>query len=131
MPRSGIGGNGRNGIGGSTLLAVEVLVAIGEREAAERRAPELLQTMVDREQLSLRQAVAWLGDTISLRSASRLLRARAARPEVDVARVTGMRVDPAGGHAGPRLPIRAWLTSIGPKSSKCRQRLSAVGRAGS
>jgi len=70
MPRSGIGGNGRNGIGGSTLLAVEVLVAIGEREAAERRAPELLQTMVDREQLSLRQAVAWLGDTISLRSAS-------------------------------------------------------------
>ena len=31
-----------------------VLVAIGEREAAERRAGELLQTMVDREQLPLR-----------------------------------------------------------------------------
>jgi hypothetical protein len=35
-------------------LAVEVLVAIGEREATERRAGELLQTMVDREQLPLR-----------------------------------------------------------------------------
>ena len=35
-------------------LAVEVLVTIGEREAAERRAGELLQTMVDREQLPLR-----------------------------------------------------------------------------
>ena len=39
-------------------LAVEALVAIGEREAAERRASELLQTMVDREQLSRRQAIA-------------------------------------------------------------------------
>jgi hypothetical protein len=35
-------------------LAVEVLVTIGEREAAERRAGELLQTMVDREQPPLR-----------------------------------------------------------------------------
>ena len=35
-------------------FAVEVLVAIGEREAGERRAGELLQTMVDREQLPLR-----------------------------------------------------------------------------
>jgi hypothetical protein len=41
-------------------LAVEVLVANGERDAAERHAGELRQTMIDREQLSLRQAVAWL-----------------------------------------------------------------------
>jgi hypothetical protein len=54
-------------------LAVEVLVAIGERDAAERRAGELLQTMIDREQLSLRQAVAWLGGTITVRGATRLL----------------------------------------------------------
>ena len=54
-------------------LAVEVLVALGERDAAERRAGELLQTMIDREQLSLRQAVAWLGDPITVRSATRLL----------------------------------------------------------
>jgi hypothetical protein len=54
-------------------LSVGVLIAIGEREAAERRASELLQTMFYREQLSLRPAVPWLGDTISLRSASQLL----------------------------------------------------------
>ena len=54
-------------------LAVEVLVALGERDAAERRAGELLQIMVDREQLSLRQAVAWLGDPITVRSATRLV----------------------------------------------------------
>ena len=55
-------------------LAVELLVALGERDAAERRAGTVLQTMIDREQLSLRQAVDWLGDPITLRSATRLLR---------------------------------------------------------
>jgi hypothetical protein len=54
-------------------LAVEVLVANGERDAAERHAGELRQTMIDREQLSLRQAVAWLGGTITVRGATRLL----------------------------------------------------------
>ena len=54
-------------------LAVEVLVALGERDAAERRAGQLLQTMIDREQLSLRHAVAWLGDPITVRTATRLL----------------------------------------------------------
>jgi hypothetical protein len=32
-----------------------------------------LQTMINGEQVSLRQPVAWLGDTITIRSASRLL----------------------------------------------------------
>ena len=54
-------------------LAVEVLVAIDERDPVERRAGQRLQTMIDREQLSLRQAVAWLDDAITIRSASRLL----------------------------------------------------------
>ena len=54
-------------------MAVEVLVALGERDAAERRAGELLQTMIDREHLSLRQAVAWLGDPITVRSSDPLL----------------------------------------------------------
>jgi hypothetical protein len=54
-------------------LAVEVLVAMDEGDAAERRAVQRLQTMIDRDQLSLGQAVAWLGDTITIRSASRLL----------------------------------------------------------
>ena len=54
-------------------LAVEVLVALGERDTAERRAGRLPKTMIDREQLSLRQAVAWLGDPITVRTATRLL----------------------------------------------------------
>jgi hypothetical protein len=64
-------------------LAVEVLIAIGERDAAERRAGELIQTMINREQLSLRQAVAWLGNSITVRSATRLL--EIARPDDAVA----------------------------------------------
>jgi hypothetical protein len=36
-------------------LAVDVLIALGECDAAERRAGQLLQTMIEREQLSLRQ----------------------------------------------------------------------------
>jgi hypothetical protein len=64
-------------------LAVEVLIAIGDRDAAERRAGELLQTMLDNEQLSLRQAVTWLGDSITMRCATRLL--ELARPDDAVA----------------------------------------------
>jgi hypothetical protein len=40
---------------GIDALAVDVLIALGECDAAERRAGQLLQTMIDREQLSLRQ----------------------------------------------------------------------------
>ena len=50
-----------------------MLVAIDERDPVERRAGQRLQTMIDREQLSLRKAVAWLGETITIQSASRLL----------------------------------------------------------
>jgi hypothetical protein len=64
-------------------LAVEVLIPIGERDAAERRAGELLQTMIGSEQLSLRQAVTWHGGSITVRSASRLL--ERARPDDAVA----------------------------------------------
>jgi hypothetical protein len=83
-------------------LAVEVLVAIGERDAAERRAGELLQTMIDREQLSLRQAVAWLGGTItsvarpdcpSSRSLTRTGGVRVSGRRVDQTRLTAL--DPA------------------------------------
>ncbi|HWJ53197.1 MAG TPA: hypothetical protein VNT24_07460 [Propionibacteriaceae bacterium] len=59
-----------------------MLVAIDERDPVERRAGQRLQTMIDREQLSLRQAVAWLGDTITIRSASRLL--QQAQPDMKV-----------------------------------------------
>jgi hypothetical protein len=82
-------------------LVVEVLVAIGEREAAERPALELLQTMVDRTAFRCGRRSPWLGDTISLRAPADFPNSRGPT-KVDVARVTGMRVDPAGGHAGPR-----------------------------
>ena len=46
-------------------LAVEVLTALGERDAvvrdAERRAGQALQTMTDDEGLSVREAVDWCG----------------------------------------------------------------------
>ena len=69
-------------------FGVEVLVAIGERDAAERRAGELLQTMIDREQLSLRQAVAWLGNRSRSAAATRLL--ELARSDVAGAREEGI-----------------------------------------
>jgi hypothetical protein len=40
---------------GIDALAVDVLIALGECDAAERGAGQLLQTMIEREQLSLRQ----------------------------------------------------------------------------
>ena len=57
--------------------------------------------MVDREQLSLRQAVAWLGDPITVRSATRLV--ELAHPDGDAravdngsVRMAGRRVDQTG-----------------------------------
>ena len=54
-------------------VSVEVLIALDERDAAERRAGQLLPTMIDRERLSLRQAPTWLDDPITIRSATRPL----------------------------------------------------------
>jgi hypothetical protein len=57
MPRPGIGGNGRNGIGESMLWPATCWTrSVNARPRNDQG--ELLQTMVDREQLSLRQAVA-------------------------------------------------------------------------
>jgi hypothetical protein len=59
-------------------LAVEVLTALGERDALvrniERRAGQALRTMTDDEGLSLREAVDWCGSRITLREITRLLR---------------------------------------------------------
>jgi hypothetical protein len=59
-------------------LAVRVLVAVGERDAAvadaERRAGEALREMTDGERLSVREAVEWCGDAITTREATRLRR---------------------------------------------------------
>jgi len=59
-------------------LAVQVLTAIGERDAAvaeaERRAGDALQAMTVAEGLTLREAVDWCGDEFGMREAIRLRR---------------------------------------------------------
>lgn len=57
-------------------LAVQVMTAIGERDAAvaatEQRAGEALRQMTTVEGVGLREAVEWCGDQISVRDATRL-----------------------------------------------------------
>src|SRR5450759_2573324 len=59
-------------------LAVRVLVAVREREAAvaeaDRRAGNALRDMTKDEGLSVREAVEWCGDEITTREATRLCR---------------------------------------------------------
>lgn len=59
-------------------LTVQVLTAIGERDAAvaeaERRAGEALLEMTEREGLMLREAVEWFDGQVSLREATRMRR---------------------------------------------------------
>jgi hypothetical protein len=59
-------------------LAVDVLVAFSERDAAiqsaERRAGLAFAVMTDREGLSLREIVEWCGGEITLRDATRMRR---------------------------------------------------------
>ena len=59
-------------------LAVQVLVAVGERDQAvtdaERRAGQALRQMTEDEGLTVREAVHRCGDQISVREATRLRR---------------------------------------------------------
>ena len=59
-------------------LAVEVMTALGERDAAvrdaERRACAALRTMTDEEGLSLRETAEWCGSCITVREITRLRR---------------------------------------------------------
>lgn len=59
-------------------LAEQVMVAIGERDAAvaetEKRAGAALRELTEGEGLSLSEAVEWCGDTVSVREATRLRR---------------------------------------------------------
>jgi hypothetical protein len=56
-------------------LAVAVLTALGERnrtvQDAERRAGDALRTMTDDEGLSVREAVEWCGNGLTLREITR------------------------------------------------------------
>jgi hypothetical protein len=59
-------------------LAVRVMTAIGERDAAvaaaEQRAGDALREMTTVEGVTLREAVEWCGDQIGVREATRLRR---------------------------------------------------------
>jgi hypothetical protein len=59
-------------------LAVEVLTALGERDravqASELRAGQVLRTMTDDEGLSVREAVHWCGNGLTVREITRLRR---------------------------------------------------------
>jgi hypothetical protein len=59
-------------------LAVQVMTAIGERDAAvaaaEQRAGNALREMTTVEGVTLREAVEWCGDQIGIREATRLRR---------------------------------------------------------
>jgi len=59
-------------------LAVQVLTAVGERDAAvasvERRAGAALAEMTEVEGLTMREAVDWCGEQINVREATRLRR---------------------------------------------------------
>ena len=59
-----------------SALGVTVMVAIGERDQQvtryEERAGVALATMIEREGLTLNQAVAWCGPDLSTREAARL-----------------------------------------------------------
>jgi hypothetical protein len=73
-------------------LAVQVLVAIRERDAAvadaDRRAGKALREMTQNEGLSLRQAVEWCADEMTTREGMRLRRlvedVEVGGPKVDV-----------------------------------------------
>ena len=71
-------------------LAIQVLVAVREREAAvlnaDRRAGKALVEMIETERLSAREAVQWCGGELSAREVARLRRVAAdAAAECDAA----------------------------------------------
>ena len=70
-------------------LAEQVMVAIGERDAAvtqtEKRAGEALRDLTRREGLSMSEAVEWCGEAVTVREATRLRRLASA-PQADADR---------------------------------------------
>lgn len=89
-------------------LVVDVLVALGERADAERRAGVALEAMVETEGLSAREAVDWCDGQVSTREAARLraVARDAAAEEADgagdgVAGSSSSAVEPVRADAGP------------------------------
>jgi hypothetical protein len=55
-------------------LAVEVLVAIRERDQADARAGDVVRRMLEQERMSATEVAAWCGGEVSVREVSRLRR---------------------------------------------------------
>lgn len=87
-------------------LAEQVMVAIGERDAAvaetEKRAGEALRELTEVEGLSLGEAVEWCGETITVREATRLRRLAAPDgvAEVEGGAAVEREPDAAAGNGG-------------------------------
>lgn len=87
-------------------LAEQVLVAIGERDAAvaetEKRAGEALRELTEVEGLSLGEAVEWCGETITVREGTRLRRLAApdGGAEAEGGAAVGREPDAAAGNGG-------------------------------
>ena len=88
-------------------LAVQVMTAIGERDAAvaaaEQRAGNALREMTTVEGVTLREAVEWCGDQIGVREATRLRRLVENDQDAEKGGATGLAATAApaeGGGAG-------------------------------
>lgn len=88
-------------------LAVQVMTAIGERDAAvaaaEVQAGQALREMTIAEGVSLRDAVEWCGDQISLREATRLRKVGAADEPASASRNGASAAGEGGADAGPAV----------------------------
>ncbi|MDN5898468.1 MAG: hypothetical protein L0H74_00185 [Brachybacterium sp.] len=85
-------------------LAVAVLTAVGERDAAvaaaEQRAGAALVELTQSEGLTLREAVAWCDEQVSVREATRLRRLVTDEAPVDAAPAGEREEVDAGASAG-------------------------------
>ncbi|WP_202863150.1 hypothetical protein [Ornithinimicrobium murale] len=82
---------------------VDVLVALGERADAERRAGVALAALVEAEGLSAREAVDWCDGQVSAREASRL---RAVARDAAAEETDGAGDGAAGSSSAADEPVR-------------------------
>jgi len=117
--------------GGCGNLAVQVLTALGEGDAAvtdtEMRAGAAWAQMTDVEGLTLAQAVEWCGEDLSLREATRL-RQLSTAPRSGTGRADGG----SGGHnGGQSQPSRPAETTDTPRVATAAADKGRGGGAGS
>lgn len=100
-------------------IAVRVLVAVGERDAAvaeaECRAGQAVWDMTELEGLSMREVVQWCGEEITAREASRLRRCADQPDQVDAAGEpvsTGEEAEAGAAGSGRTAPETLRVSSV-------------------